>query len=76
VQVNQMTIREFARHSRLSPRALRLYDELGLLKPAQVDEDQSSMAERRKRIPPVAASASAPCSSRDCGVASAADAVV
>jgi DNA-binding transcriptional MerR regulator len=39
VQVNQMSIGEFARHSRLSPKALRLYDELGLLKPAQVDDD-------------------------------------
>jgi DNA-binding transcriptional MerR regulator len=26
-----MSIGEFARHSRLSPKALRLYDELGLL---------------------------------------------
>jgi len=33
-----LTIGEFARASRLSPKALRLYDELGLLRPAQVDE--------------------------------------
>jgi pimeloyl-ACP methyl ester carboxylesterase/DNA-binding transcriptional MerR regulator len=30
-------IGEFARHSRLSPKALRLYDELGLLPPDRVD---------------------------------------
>lgn len=33
-----LTIGEFARASRLSPKALRLYDELGLLRPARVDE--------------------------------------
>ncbi|MGC0418037.1 MerR family transcriptional regulator [Embleya sp. AB8] len=32
-----MTIGEFARASRLSPKALRLYDELGLLRPVRVD---------------------------------------
>jgi hypothetical protein len=32
-----MTIGEFARASRLSAKALRLYDELGLLRPALVD---------------------------------------
>jgi DNA-binding transcriptional MerR regulator len=32
-----MSISEFARHSRLSLRALRLYDEMGLLPPDQVD---------------------------------------
>jgi protein phosphatase len=32
-----LTIGEFARASRLSPKALRLYDELGLLRPAVVD---------------------------------------
>jgi PPM family protein phosphatase len=31
-----MGIGEFARLSRLSPKALRLYDELGLLPPARV----------------------------------------
>jgi len=36
--VKLLTIGEFARASRLSPKALRLYDELGLLPPAQVDE--------------------------------------
>ena len=34
-----MSIGEFARRSRLSPKALRLYDELGLLEPARVDGD-------------------------------------
>jgi DNA-binding transcriptional MerR regulator len=37
--VVEMSIGEFARHSRLSAKALRLYDELGLLPPARVDED-------------------------------------
>jgi DNA-binding transcriptional MerR regulator len=37
--VDQMSIGEFARNSRLSAKALRLYDELGLLPPARVDED-------------------------------------
>jgi DNA-binding transcriptional MerR regulator len=37
--VDQMSIGEFARRSRLSAKALRLYDKLGLLPPAQVDED-------------------------------------
>ena len=32
-----LTIGAFARASRLSPKALRLYDELGLLRPAEVD---------------------------------------
>ena len=34
-----LSISEFARLSRLSPRALRLYDELGLLFPARVDAE-------------------------------------
>ncbi|MBO0882596.1 MAG: MerR family transcriptional regulator [Mycobacterium sp.] len=33
-----VSIGEFARLSRLSPKALRRYDELGLLPPARVDE--------------------------------------
>jgi DNA-binding transcriptional MerR regulator len=36
--VTEMSIGEFARRSRLSPKALRLYDGLGLLTPARVDE--------------------------------------
>ncbi|MDX6353378.1 MAG: family protein phosphatase [Streptomyces sp.] len=35
--VDLMTIGAFAKASRLSPKALRLYDELGLLPPARVD---------------------------------------
>ena len=35
--VDEMSIGEFARRSRLSPKGLRLYDELGLLAPARVD---------------------------------------
>ena len=34
-----LTIGAFARRSRLSPKALRLYDRLGVLTPAHVDED-------------------------------------
>jgi len=37
--VGEMGIGEFASRSRLSARALRIYDELGLLPPARVDED-------------------------------------
>jgi DNA-binding transcriptional MerR regulator len=36
--VGEMSIGEFARRSRLSAKALRLYDELGLLPPAHVDD--------------------------------------
>jgi DNA-binding transcriptional MerR regulator len=35
--LSEMSIGEFARRSRLSPKALRLYDELGLLTPVRVD---------------------------------------
>ena len=37
--MDEMGIGEFASRSRLSAKALRLYDELGLLPPARVDED-------------------------------------
>jgi DNA-binding transcriptional MerR regulator len=37
--VELMSIGTFAQLTRLSPKALRLYDELGLLVPARVDED-------------------------------------
>lgn len=37
--MEMLSIGEFARQSRLSPKALRLYDELGLLVPARVDPD-------------------------------------
>jgi DNA-binding transcriptional MerR regulator len=36
--VEEISIGEFARRSRLSPKALRLYDELGVLVPSRVDE--------------------------------------
>ena len=36
--MEEMSIGEFARRSRLSPKALRLYDGLGLLSPARVDD--------------------------------------
>jgi len=39
--VHQISIGEFARRSRLSAKALRLYDELGLLPPARVDAESS-----------------------------------
>lgn len=35
--MESLTIGAFAKASRLSPKALRLYDELGLLTPARVD---------------------------------------
>ena len=38
-QPEMLTIGAFARACRLSPKALRLYDELGLLRPARVDPD-------------------------------------
>jgi DNA-binding transcriptional MerR regulator len=38
-QVDLMSIGEFARRSQLSPKALRIYDDLGLLPPARVEED-------------------------------------
>ena len=34
--VDEMSIGEFSRRSRLSPKALRLYDEIGLLAPSRV----------------------------------------
>ncbi|GGP85743.1 hypothetical protein GCM10010266_05080 [Streptomyces griseomycini] len=37
--MEMLTIGAFARACRLSPKALRLYDELGLLRPARVDPD-------------------------------------
>jgi PPM family protein phosphatase len=39
VDAGLLTIGAFARASRLSPKALRLYDEFGLLRPAAVDRD-------------------------------------
>ena len=42
--MDEMGIGEFARRSRLSARALRIYHELGLLAPARVDEDLAARA--------------------------------
>ncbi|MEU6254233.1 MerR family transcriptional regulator [Streptomyces sp. NPDC047043] len=39
MHTNLLTIGAFAKASRLSPKALRLYDELDLLRPARVDPD-------------------------------------
>jgi PPM family protein phosphatase len=36
--VDRMSIGDFARATGLTPKALRLYDEMGLVRPAQVDE--------------------------------------
>jgi protein phosphatase len=38
VKLKPLTIGEFARAVRLTPKALRLYDQLGLLRPVRVDE--------------------------------------
>jgi DNA-binding transcriptional MerR regulator len=48
--VEQMSIGEFARRSRLSPKALRLYDGLGLLSPARVDELSGSRYYERGQL--------------------------
>jgi DNA-binding transcriptional MerR regulator len=54
--VDQLSIGEFSRQSRLSPKALRLYDELGLLPPSFVDPDNGyrfyevDQLERARRI--------------------------
>lgn len=51
-----VTIGEFARLTRLSPKALRLYDDLGLLPPARVDPDsgyrlyEASQLERARLV--------------------------
>jgi DNA-binding transcriptional MerR regulator len=41
----------FARRSRLSPKALRLYDRLGVLPPAHVDEDNGYRRYRESQLP-------------------------
>jgi DNA-binding transcriptional MerR regulator len=45
-----LTIGVFARRSRLSPKALRLYDRLGLLTPAHVDEDNRYRRYRESQL--------------------------
>jgi hypothetical protein len=42
---NLLTIGEFAEATRISPKAVRLYAENGLLAPARVDGDSELMAE-------------------------------
>jgi len=42
-----LSIGEFARLGTVSVRALRHYDEIGLLRPAKVDPDRTSCAESK-----------------------------
>jgi DNA-binding transcriptional MerR regulator len=46
-----LTIGTFARRSRLSPKALRLYDRLGVLTPAHVDEENGYRRYRESQLP-------------------------
>src|SRR5438128_1705567 len=46
-----LSIGEFARRSRLSPRALRLYERQGLLLPAEVDDANSYRYYRHSQLP-------------------------
>lgn len=46
-----MTIGEFARRTRLTPKALRLYDDTGLLRPAQVDPRSGYRRYRSDQVP-------------------------
>ncbi len=46
VSVEEIGIGEFARPSRLSPKALRRYDELGVPAPARVDEASGYLVDR------------------------------
>jgi DNA-binding transcriptional MerR regulator len=50
--VDEMGIGEFASRSRLSARALRIYDELGLLPPARVDEDSGYRFYKTSQLKP------------------------
>ena len=45
-----LTIGVFARRSRLSPKALRLYDRIGLLAPAHVDRDNGYRRYRESQL--------------------------
>jgi DNA-binding transcriptional MerR regulator len=45
-----LTIGAFARRARLSPRALRLYDRLGVLSPAAVDEHNGYRRYRESQL--------------------------
>jgi DNA-binding transcriptional MerR regulator len=44
-------IGDFSRRSRLSPKALRLYDRLGVLRPAHVDEENGYRRYRESHLP-------------------------
>ena len=44
--MERLSIGHFSARSRLSPKALRLYQELGLLEPAAVDPDTGSSGSR------------------------------
>ena len=44
-------IGDFSRRSRLSPKALRLYDRLGVLRPAHVDEENGYRRYRESQLP-------------------------
>jgi len=46
--VEEISIGEFARRTRLSLKALRLYDELGVLVPARVDQASGYRYARRE----------------------------
>src|SRR5262249_39648581 len=45
-------IGDFSRRSRLSPKALRLYDRLGVLEPAHVDEENGYRRYLESQLPP------------------------
>jgi DNA-binding transcriptional MerR regulator len=45
-----LTIGAFARRARLSPKALRLYDRLGILSPAAVDEHNGYRRYRESQL--------------------------
>jgi DNA-binding transcriptional MerR regulator len=47
---NEVTIGEFARLSRLAPKALRLYDQAGILEPARIDPTSGARRYRRDQL--------------------------
>lgn len=47
---NEVTIGEFARLSRLAPKALRLYDQAGVLEPARIDPRSGARRYRRDQL--------------------------
>ncbi len=48
--MDMLSIGEFARRSQLSPKALRLYDELGLLRPARVNPESGYRSYTRDQL--------------------------